>query len=319
MFGGYIPQEGCSNNCSHDFKTRSIIETTTIKDCDSDSEKNKAEENSKSISQTSSNKDESETKASKKFTGVGTLKFDNGTVMDGVYNGPILDGEPNGIGQFELDMWKGYLTGNFKGEEVSNWKFVKVIENDTFTTKLTYRNNIVFIKNGKIIRRRDYVKFLMCGGEYTDDIYFDNGNWISIVTKEYQSIFGNNATKYFKDGSVLNGRVSVNFCLCMHFPFNLGPDRLSIEVFDRSNTEIMISGEGELKYKNGLKIVGKFENDALIPQNVKMYFENGDYYNGGVTKYLESYVMHGEGVLTKKGEKPKKGIWSYGDFQKKIK
>jgi hypothetical protein len=303
LFSGFNqPQNGCQNSCNHDFKfKKGRIENITIDNCNSVSAKKiNQSNNDENTFKTEVNNN---TPIESKFTGRGKL-----VLYDGLYEGDIVDDKPLGFGKFTPNKYNGVLEGYFKNNSIENWKYTIQDNGNIYTTESKFGGGFTGKANGKTV----YV-FEPQGNNsnYKETYFYKSGN--KLIYTNSSSNNANNTIKYFENGAIISG----NTYRFSNVPIQIYT--LSFSPLDRIPDEEFINDKGEILFKDGLKIIGDFSNDKLKSSKVKIFYQNGDYYEGGVVELNGSYLMNGEGVLIVKGKKPKKGIWSYGEFERKLK
>ena len=306
LFAAYnSPQEGCGNDCYHEFKSASDkVETVSISNCTNENQIKTTEGEQKSSKVDEANKKQIEninsTPQSKPFTGNGFIDYN---VYGNRYVGEILNGKPNGSGILTSEGHIGYLECIYKQGHLESWVYRAEKDGNNISTQLndlglySCRINYNLVVNARINNCN------LIHGE----LYFESGN--SLKFQPYDlSFFGK---KTLTNGWIIEGKFSLTSHLWNSIEFI---DAGCVPVFASYPTEPFLNGEGTLYMENGKKIKGNFTNDKIDHMKVTVHYLNGETYNGEVNLYDDYCYRSGYGVLTMQNGKSKTGYWTYDEY-----
>lgn len=302
LFAAYnAPQEGCRNDCYHEFSNASDkIETIQISDCSTNKTKNQID---KSKTQESNN--ENVIQKTDLFSGEGTLTYTNGDK----YIGSIVEGKPDGEGKIYSEYYIGYVSCFMKKGDVQRWEYVREDNEYKITTKMSYGSNFTCKINDESVMHGNISNYKIAEG----DLFFRSGNKLWFKIKQNTS-FDYEVSKFLSNGIKIQGEITNPEFLYRLNSFSIGPVQIPA-VVSKYPEEVYINGPGNLHLKDKTVISGNFKNDTIIGNKGKITFPNDDYYIGEFKFYEGSIYMHGEGILYTKGKsKPQTGYWKYNQF-----
>jgi hypothetical protein len=305
LFGAYnAPQEGCGNDCYHEFKSASEkIESVSIPNCTNENNNSSKVDEQMNPKDNKANNKQTENSVStpknKAFTGYGVIDYN---IYGNKYEGEILNGKPNGKGILTSEGHIGHLDCIYNQGQLESWIYQAKKDGNNISTQLDLGMYSCKINYAPIV----YAKIEYCN-LISGEIYFESGNRIMFEKQDF-SFFGK---KYMTNGCFIEGKFSLPSHLFNSIEF---VDAGCIPVFTSYPTEPFLTGDGVLQMKNGIKIKGNFTDDKIDQLKVTVLYPNGDAYTGEILLNEDSCYKNGYGVLTMQNGKTKIGYWTFDEY-----